>query len=270
MKAYIYDFTDYIELLDFLINSSNNKGRGIKKQLSDVLNCQLSFITHVFNRNKDFSSEHIFKIATFFKLNNDETEFLVTLHSFNRAGTQDLKSFYLKKLNLIKNKYKLLKHRLNEVEPIDLESQAIYYSHWLYSAIHMAVTIPDLQNIKNLKKYFDLEAKEFNKIVNFLIKKDLIKKENDRLLPGVSNIFLSKDSPLINSHHTNWKIKIINDFAKKEDLNDLSYTLCFTASEEDYKKIRELLLNTINDALKIIRPSPEEKLCLFALDLKGI
>ena len=53
------------------------------------------------------------------------------------------------------------------------------------------------------------------------------------------------------------------DQAKDEDLH---YSTVVTLSEQDFRKIKESLLQTIEEARETIRKSPEEKLCSFCVD----
>jgi len=249
MRTHIYGYLDYRSYIKDLIASQPLNGRGERKKISEALNCQMSFITHVFNGEKDFSPEQIFKIAELYHLNENEKEFLIEMLSYNRAGTLELKDYFGKKLILKKEQFKLLKNRLQETQSLTLEAQAEYYSHWLYGAIHIAATIPSLQSIGKLAKYFNISEVELRHILNFLSKNNLTVLENGKIKIGKAHLFVGKDSPLSNQHHSIWRIKALNDL-KQNKPEDFHYSLCFSVSEKDWPVLREKLLETIYDCLK--------------------
>ena len=152
---------------------------------------------------------------------------------------------------------------------MSIEDQAEYYSHWLYGAIHMASTVPHLQSVKNISAYFNIEESELRPILEFLGSKGLIVTESGNIRPGQAHLYVSEDSPLANQHHAIWRIKALHDL-KKNQPNDLHYSLCFSVSKSDWPILREKMLETINDCLKVIRPSKEEKLGLICVDLQGV
>lgn len=265
----IFEYLDYRKFLSDLIKSRPNQGRGERKNLAKVLNCQMAFLTHVFNGEKDFGHENMFKIAEYFHLNVDEQEYLLMMLSYNRAGTNELKSFYKSKLLLKKEQYNLLKNRLQENQNLGIEDQARYYSHWLYGAVHMAATVPKLQSVTKISEYFDVKETDLKDILEFLAAKGLIILESGKVLPGNAHLYVPSDSPLVNQNHTIWRMKALNDL-KTNKSDDLHYSLCFSASEKDWPILREKMLEAINDCLKVIRPSKEEKLGLLCVDFQEV
>lgn len=269
MKYNIYEYLDHVEFITDLIENRPFKGRGERKRLADILNCQMAFITHVLNGEKNFSHEQILKIAHHFNLNESEKDFLLEMLSYNRAGTKELQEFYKKKLLQKREEHKLLKNRLQETQSLSVQDQAEYYSHWLYGAIHMASTVPAMQTIKAMAQHFNIDEKEVLHIVEFLSLKGLVLLENGKVTPGQSHLYVDKDSPLLNQHHSIWRLKALHDL-KTNKKDDFHYSLCFSVSEKDWPVIRETMIQAINDCLKVIRPSKEEKLGLICMDFQEV
>ncbi len=191
------------------------------------------------------------------------------LLSHNRAGTKELKRFFEQRLMQRREQFNLLKNRLQETKSLSAADQTEYYSHWLYGAIHMASTVPRLQSVPSLARHFNLAEAELLPILEFLAKKGLITMESGQVRPGKAHLYVGKDSPLANQHHAIWRVKALHDLkANKPD--DFHYSLCFSASQKDWPTIRERLLEAINDSLKIIRPSKEEKLGLICVDFQEV
>lgn len=269
MNSNIYEYLDHVKYITDLIENRPQKGRGERKRLADILNCQMAFITHVLNGEKNFSHEQIIKVAQHFNLNESEKDFLIEMLSYNRAGTKELQDFYKRKLLQKKEQHKLLKNRLQETQSLSIHDQAEYYSHWLYGAIHMASTIPTLQSISAMAAHFNIEKDEVLRLVEFLSSKGLVQLESGKVTPGQFHLYVDKDSPLLNQHHSIWRLKALHDL-KSNKKDDFHYSLCFSVSEKDWPILREKMLEAINDCLKVIRPSKEEKLGLICVDFQEV
>jgi uncharacterized protein (TIGR02147 family) len=269
MKDSFFQYLDYKRLIVDLIESKPHAGRGERKHLATSLGCQMAFITHVLNGEKDFSTEQILKVARHFNFNERETEYLVDLHAENRAGTSDLRGFYRRRLDSMRSQYESLKHRLDENQTLSLADQAQYYSNWLYAAVHMATTIKGLQEVGALADHFKLPEAELIPILEFLSNRKLINFKTGQVLPGIRHVYIDADSPLVQQHHAIWRAKTIHDLRSSRS-EDMHYSLCFTISEKDWPVIREALVRTVKQCLKIIRPSSEEKLGHLSIDLEAI
>ena len=269
MNSNIYAYLDYVDFLENHLKTLPNMGRGVRKKMAEALNCQMAFITHVFNRDKDFSSEQLYKLSPLFHLNAEESDYLMDVLACNRAGTIELKNFYLNKLKVKREEHNLLQKRLKETQELSQKDQLQYYSDWLYGAIHMCSTVPSLQRLSNLKKHFNLDSKKLIEIVTFLANSGLVKFDGQSITPGKTNLYIGKNSPLVTQNHTIWRVKALNDLKHETD-KDLHYTLCFSGSEEDWPKIREKIVEAIGDCLKIIRPSKEEKIGMLCIDFQEV
>ncbi|MGZ3713332.1 MAG: DUF4423 domain-containing protein, partial [Bdellovibrionota bacterium] len=218
---------------------------------------------------KDFNHEQILKIAQHFSLSDAEKDYLVDMLSLNRAGTADLRALYSTRLKNKKEQNELLKNRFEENRNLSPADQAEYYSHWIYGAVHMASTIPAMQRVDALAKHFNISNKDLLAILEFLASKGLIAMESGSIRPGNAHLYVGKDSPLVNQHHTIWRVKALHDL-KSSRAEDFHYSLCFSISQKDWGTIREKMLATIEDCLKVIRPSKEEKLGLICVDFQEV
>lgn len=78
----------------------------------------------------------------------------------DRAGTSQTKSFFEKLLLQKKEKYLQLKNRVDISDELDDIAKAIYYSDYLYSAVHMIITIPKFQTPKAISEAFGITLKK--------------------------------------------------------------------------------------------------------------
>lgn len=269
MKLSIYNYLDYREYLRDLVKSRPSGGRGDRKHMAEALGCQQAFITHVLGGAKDFNHEQALKLAEYFNLSAPEKEYFLDLLSHNRAGTKPLREFYGRRLREKKLEREQLRTRLEEKQQLSPHDQAQYYSHWIYGAVHMASTIPALQEVGAVARYFRFDEKELEPIIAFLAGKGIVIFENGRLGPGKVNLYIGADSPLVSQMHSIWRAKVLHDL-KAGRPNDLHYSLCFSAATEDWPRIREKLIEAIEGSLAVIRPSRAEKLGLLCVDFQEV
>jgi len=133
----IFDYNDYKH---FLIDKTPTKGeeRGRRSKLAQVLNCQLSYISLVLTTpNHHFNLEHGQKICEHFEMSDESTDFFLLLLSKARAGSKELERYYEKKIRTILSTRVEIKNRIKNHETLDQNDQAIYYSDWYFTALHM-------------------------------------------------------------------------------------------------------------------------------------
>ena len=80
-----------------------------------------------------------------------------------------------------------------------------------------------------------------------------------------TQLHLKKVSPNIPKHHTNWRLKAIED-ACDPGAEGTHYSTVSSLSEKDFERLRHELTEVIQKYVQIIRDSPEETACCFNLD----
>jgi len=166
-----------------------------RKLLAEAIGCQTPFITHVLAGDYHFSPEQAEACARYLELNEADTEFFILLVLRQRAGTKGLENFFAKQISKQCEQQAILKKRVNIKESMSVEDQMIYYSSWHYSAVHMALMIPNLQNVQALTKYFNLPITRILSVLQFLEEHQLVEKKGALFKVKKSMIHLEKDSP---------------------------------------------------------------------------
>jgi uncharacterized protein (TIGR02147 family) len=266
MEKSIYDFDNYKDFINSLIQSKPGGGRGIKTMLAAALSCQTPFISQVLAGDLDFNQDQSLACAFFFGLTKEEIDFFLLLVSLEKAATIELKKFLMNSLQAKRETYKQIKNRMKMKESLSFEHQMTYYSTWLYSAVHMALTIEDLRSRESLAEKFKLSLTRIDKTLEFLITAGLVEKRGSTFHPTGAWYHLDKMSVNINKHHTNLLIKSIQSLDQPKE-NDLHYSAFFTCSKKDVAKLEELLLKLLTDFNSIVRPSAEEELVAINLNL---
>lgn len=263
----MFEFRDYKDYLRKAIEARPNAGRGLRLGLAKSIGCPVSHISQVLNGNSHFSMEQAEGANEFFGHTDEEANFFLLLLQLARAGSPALRKRLEAQLDQLMKKRMVLKDRLGVKEGVSEENQAIFYSSWLYGAIHVAVTIEKMQTKEAIARYFGLSLKRAGEILEFLAATGLIsKKPNGNYVIGTSRIHLAGDSPLISKFHTNWRMRAIQSLEKDSLEEDLHYSSVITLSEADAKKIKSDLVKAIAEAKAVIKDSKEEGIHSFSLD----
>jgi uncharacterized protein (TIGR02147 family) len=261
----LYEYDSYREFFKSYFAQAGKRGEQTK--LAAFLNCQTSFISQVLTGAKThFSLEHISQITKYLKLDAEQSDYLILLCLYEKAGTKDLQEHFYKKIVAVKNQHQLITAKISKRgSTLSNEQKAVYYSHWAYMAIHMAISIPDLSTEDKIRKYFNFPQEFVSEIFKFLIDAELIEKEQNHYKIGKTRIHLENTSPLVRSLHSNWRQKAIDSLIDKDELN-LHYSSVLILSKKDALKIKQLILELIKEKEKILLPSPEEQMVIFNLD----
>jgi uncharacterized protein (TIGR02147 family) len=259
----LFSFIDYKAYL--LHCEQKGEYKGFRTRLAESTGCQNAFISQVFNSSVNFNLEQALKISIFLKFNEEETQFFLWMVEFKRAGTQDLKKYFHNLLTQLKEKNLNIKNRIQIQQVLAAESQNIYYSSWIYSAVHVAAMIPNLNTVERISLELKQTKDKIQSVIDFLIQNDLLVRKGNQLFSGKIQIHLSKDSPNIIKHHSNWRIQALNSLDEPTP-NDIHYSGVSSLSIEDATKIKSKMIDFIEDYVKQIERSKEETLCVFNLD----
>lgn len=261
----VYEYKDYKRYIIDWIESSPNNGRGLRKSLADAIGCQTPFITHVLSGDYHLSAEQAEASSRWMGLNDTDTEFFILLVMKQRAGTKSLEALFSKQLSQYRENQAVLKKRVKIEETLPLDKQMIYYSSWLFAAIHMATLVPSLQTIDALLKHFQISRISLMKAIEFLIENGLIEEKNGHLKNKKSLLFLERNSPLLPLHHTNWRLRSIEAIQTKNP-DHLHYSGVLSLSEEDFEWVREKLSGFLGELSVRLKDSKDERVASLCFD----
>ena len=193
----------------------------------------------------------------FLKHSDDECEFFLDLVIYERASDQSLKIRYKNKLDNIRTERLRIKKRMGDTNEINDANKAQFYTSHLYGLIHVLVSLPKFQTFDSLQRVLGISEVKLKNIINFLLKINIIKYENNKYSPLENNIHLDKNSPHILQHHTNWRLATVEQI-KNTRKEDLHYSLSFSTSNKVAAKIRESILKQLETfSEEIVNSEPE-------------
>lgn len=266
MKDSIFEYVDYKQFVNDLIRSKGSQGRGMKRALAISLTCQSPFISQVLAGALDFNADQGLACAQFFGLSKEETEYFLLLVAKAKASTLELKKYLQQSIEAKRQSYRLVQKRMKMKEAVEQERQATYYSSWMYAAVHMALTIPELRTRESLSNKLGLSIETVDKVLEFLRESTLVEKKGTSFQPTGYWYHLDKTSPLLNKHHTNVQLKSLQSLDCPQE-HDLHYSAFFSCSRKDLARLEELLLKTLSEFNALVRPSAEEELAAINLNI---
>ena len=101
MSVSIYNFKDYKKYIAEMCSKENSSLKGPKARLAEFIGCQLAYLSQVLNGEANFSSEQAEACNRFFGHNKRESIYFINIVHYEKAGTTNLKKFYLDQINEI-------------------------------------------------------------------------------------------------------------------------------------------------------------------------
>lgn len=261
----IFDFNNDLEILKHLLSlKEENQGRGQMKSFSEKYHIHSTTVSQIFSGTRPPTMEQAFFIADFFDLSDDEREYFLALVQANLAGNHQLTAYFRNKANEIKTRAQQIISKVKKDIDLSIEQKSRFYSSWEYSAVRNAIAIENVTTAEVIAKNLGISKKRTNEIINFLLDSGLLKRK-PKLSVGPKLTHLEPDSPLIKTHHSNWRLKNLETVTNLTE-SELMYTCPCSISAEDAVKFRKRLLDLIAEFQKILAPSPSEELFCFAID----
>lgn len=261
----IFEFDDYKAFITKKIKLLPGHGRGELSRIAKALDIHTTMVTHVFRGEAHFSIEQTLNLADYFGFNELETEYLVALVQWERAGSKRAKDFCFSRVNELRNRSLNLQRRLGTQNKLSNEDRGIYYSSWIYVAVRLLTAIGRFQTVEALSKELQLPIGKVRKIVDFLVGRGLCIEENNKIKYGSIETYLESSSPHVLQHHLNWRKKTQEKLESIAE-DDLIFTFPVVISDSDAKKIREKIVQLIEAIKNISDPSPSEELYSLNID----
>ncbi len=261
----IFNFSNYKDYFRAFLKALPNQGRGYLSQMAKALNITSSQMSHVYKGPRDLTLEQALKLAQFLGLNQLESEFFLELVLLARAGTKDLQNFHEKKLAQLRNQaLKIQNQVVNDHRVLDEKQSAIFYSTWLYSAVRMFCSIKT-SSLEEISDFFAIRKSRILPVLHFLCDTGLCVKRDGGFYIGQQSTFLPRESPLTYKHHSNWRLKAIEQLESDLDTN-IFYTSPVSMSQKDFEAFKLRLSTLIKEFSQIVQGSPPEAIACFNID----
>lgn len=262
--ASVFTFDDYKDFLREKIKESEMKW-GLVSRLAKSAGCQRSYLSRVLNSEIHLMPDHLLGLCRHWNLSDKETEYILNVLESERAPSLALKNFYLAKLKALKDEHESLQKKVNRPKTIVGERESTYYSSWVYSAVHILVSIPQFQTVKAIAEKLQIHHGVVVETLNHLKDMGLVQSSGGFWTFSASEIHVPKNSPFVSLHHHNWRNRAVLD-AQMKNSEGLHFTVVQSIDKKAWGKIKNQILSMIEDASKTAGPSREELLVCLTLD----
>jgi plasmid maintenance system antidote protein VapI len=261
----IYQFDSYKKFFTTWVSEQSNRGHGEYRRLALALRVSTTLVSQIFNGQKDLSLELACELADYLHLNENESEYLLLLVEYSKAGSEKLKTRFLKQIRNKQNEAKKLSNRLKEDHTLDEASKVIYFSSWVYPAIRILCDLPEYNSATEIAERLQLPRNHVQKCLDFMIQNNIVTEHDKILAIGPAHIYLPPTDSLSPRDHANWRSL---SYQKMQIYNEdhFYYSGQYALSKEVLREIRALLPDFIENILKKVKPSPSETTCCINLD----
>jgi hypothetical protein len=177
-----------------------------------------------------------------------------------------LEDFFESEILKLKDSRQIIKDKIKVENKMSSADQVQYYSSWWYAAIHISTALPAVNSAGDIAQRLSIPLERVKEVLEFLLRCGLVSEDkNGDFQIGENRIHLGAKSSLLVNHHRNWRTESLK---KLDDLksDDLCYSGIIAISEEDAKKIKSILINSVKSAEPLIKDSPEENLYSLLID----
>jgi len=262
----VYDFHDYRAYLNEYILHCPLGKHGEKSRIASAIRCHNGYFSQILMGKADLSIEQAQDLAEYLSLTPEETDYLILIVSYGRAGTKKLREYYFAKIRSIEEKRMRLQNRIQSAKAISKEDQNIYFSAWYYSVIHLGITsLPGFDSVPGMQKLLNLPGDTIKEALQFLENAGLIQRDGGRFKAGSVDIYLGADSSMIRAHHTHWRLRAMHSL-DRQNAEETHYSAVVTLNREDFVVIRKQILKFLEGKRKTVSESKNEN-TLAALTL---
>lgn len=261
----VFSFKDYRAYLQgWLENEPASHGK--MTQMSRAAGCQRSYLSRVLHGHVHLTPDHAFGLCEYWKLSSLEREYFLLMVDMARASSSVYRKHLDNQLEELRRKRERLGERLERNRISSSQVEQTYYSSWHWSAIHILVSIPKFQTVKQISARLQLPERMVEETLVALEKFKLIKRSGSKWVFDSSDVHIPKESALSALHHQNWRARANLD-AHLSQSDSVHYTVVQSLTEETFLKIKEKLLLFIEDQKALAGPSKEEELVCMTVDL---
>ena len=265
MNTSVFEYLDYRKYILKFIADQPRAGHGFRARMAAHLECKTSFISQVLGGDANFSIDQAFTLLSLLELSSTEGKYFFALVQFARAGKKDLRDYFKREAEGLKNEALRLKNRVAEKSLRSQADEFKYFSSAEYGYLHILSTIPEYQTRDALLRKSKLTPTRFDQVLSYLLELGYVAYEKGRYKPGSMRLHLADDAAVIATHHTNWRIQAIKA-CQSAEAKDLHYSSVISISEEDFGALRTKMVRHIEEYRNVINDSDCEKPYSFCLD----
>lgn len=260
----VYSYSSYKEFLKGYIKE--NRQKGLISQMAGICGCDRTYLSQVLNGKADLTPDHLIRFCESLNLDEHESRYLLMVLLRDRSSNTVARKTWAERIDKIRKDGRVLTEKIYGNEKpgeIREDLRTLYYSNWLYTAVHTLTSIAEFQTVDAISVKLSVSGAMIAKVLRDLVEMKVVLKEKERFVHNGANIYLQRESPQSHSHHMNWRMRSVERSTLKEDIH---YTNIFSVDVKDVDKLRAQIVKLIEDQRKTVAASGAETACAFACD----
>ncbi|MBX9768314.1 MAG: TIGR02147 family protein [Bdellovibrionales bacterium] len=261
----LFEYDNYKAYVLGILKKMPNAGYGQFRKIAKHLQVNSVIVSQVFKGDRQLSPEQGLDLAEYFGLSDLESSYFVLLIQIERAGNSRLKNHLQKRLLELKKKSSELKNILPQDKILTEEAKATFYSHWYYSGVRLLSSVKNFDSVDAIAEHLHLPRATAKRVADFLVAQGLCVEERGKLKMGPKVTHLEATSPLVSRHHTNWRLRALQNLEPLSK-DELFYSGPMALSNEDALWVRSRLVELIENVVQRVKVSESERLACLNID----
>ncbi|MCB0366307.1 MAG: DUF4423 domain-containing protein [Bdellovibrionaceae bacterium] len=241
--------------------------------LSAGIQVQGPYLSKVFRGDADLNEDQLYLALRFLNFQNLESEYLRTLHAYQRSHLKERKQEL--KLQLEKIRQKALRAEdqlrtpISEVDTKEPNALLQYFLDPFAQLTHMYFTIPRFQiQPDQVRQALAISEDKWNGLITFLLEARLIELKDKMIISKSEHLVLKKDSLIWEVYHELAKSNAQQRIRRLKPSEKNSLTYVFTCSNKSIEKIRLALVDFLKLSESIvIEDDGQENIHQLSVDL---
>ncbi len=248
------------------MDSQPNKGRGFYATMAKAIRVHPTHITHVFKGEKELTVEQAQNLGLFLKFKEIELDYLIHLVLLVRAGTEELKLHFEKKLENLKQESQNLGAYIAPEDTLSAQDKFIFYSRWYYAVILQLCSMEDYGSSETICQKLPLAQDIVEEALRFLLEKKIITVDDQgQIKRNHPNIHLESSSEIVWELHKTWRLKSLEHHKRKFEQN-IFYSASVSVSKKDAILIKKKIRELIKDIVEIAKETKPEVIMGLGID----
>jgi uncharacterized protein (TIGR02147 family) len=262
----VFKFLDYKKYLKEAIRQ-HKEVYGYKTKLSNAAGCRNSYFSQVLNSDFHLAAEHALGLANFWGFSAMEKDYFIQLIHLARAGTPELRKYYESICRQLAADHERAVVR-GSAKEVSEDWKALFYSSWHYTAIHDLTTFPGGQTAEAIARRLEIPKELAEEGLSSLKAMGLVEKRDQGWQASVQEVVVPVGTHHAALHVGHWTQRAAMDAVRrKRPLESFHKCWVFGVSPDDYRKLRELIIDHIQKAQKIVPASERRELACMNLHL---
>jgi uncharacterized protein (TIGR02147 family) len=262
----ILDFEEYRDFIRYRLRGLPLRGRGEMSNIAKSLRMNATWLSQIMSGSRQFTVDQALELGALWQLSSTEIEYFILLVQLERSATHKAKLFFRKKIDTLKTENSKLQNQVPHERQFDEKEKAIFYSSWLYSAIHLYTsTKKDGVTIEEILSHFEIHRVRAINILTFLVQSELCFKNENRYSPTTLSTFVDRESPHFLKHHSNWRIRAIEKAERLSD-EEVMFTAPVSIAREDFPSVQKELVRCIKTISGIVKDSNADSVAALNID----